>query len=356
MCWLQFTEQEDRREQICEAHERTFRWIFDSGDPRGLATWLQKENGLYWISGKAGSGKSTLMKYLTDDGWFRDLLLDWAGEYDLHTASYYFWRAGTLLQKSVVGLYRTLLWHLLRRESSLCRRMASPDWQTKFVREEPTPEYVVAAMKKLLNSGSLRARNCFAIDGLDEFDQGSIVQRKLAQSMLDLVATGHVKIVLSSRLESMFEAAFRNSPHMRLQDLTGDDIDEYTDSRLSNLLMSLGTGVLSREEARRIVEYVIDHAQGVFLWVRIAMDTVLDGVDNSEASHKIYVGLSALPSEPEGLFMHVLTKRIRPQVKAEAFRYLWLVLVSTRGLRYYGHIPALDLATAVRVSDFRICL
>jgi hypothetical protein len=55
----------DRFEGIAEAHQQTFEWIYrnpiSSHKPwDNFNQWLRSGTGCYWISGKAGSGKSTL--------------------------------------------------------------------------------------------------------------------------------------------------------------------------------------------------------------------------------------------------------------------------------------------------------
>ena len=66
---LDFDHRCSRHEHIVEAHETTFEWIFgNSGDAnspeRRFLEWLENDNGSFWISGKPGAGKSTLMKVL----------------------------------------------------------------------------------------------------------------------------------------------------------------------------------------------------------------------------------------------------------------------------------------------------
>jgi hypothetical protein len=64
---LYFPEISDRENRIVAAHENTFQWIFKDpglgGTPwPSFVDWLENGSGFYWITGKAGSGKSTLMK------------------------------------------------------------------------------------------------------------------------------------------------------------------------------------------------------------------------------------------------------------------------------------------------------
>ncbi|CAO2652866.1 Nn.00g022770.m01.CDS01 [Neocucurbitaria sp. VM-36] len=64
---LWFEEINYRYENIRDAHHHTLSWLFGAGEQHSPATfdeWLSSDDGLYWISGKPGSGKSTLMKFL----------------------------------------------------------------------------------------------------------------------------------------------------------------------------------------------------------------------------------------------------------------------------------------------------
>ena len=111
---------EARQERIIDTHAQTFEWIFD---PRqllsGLASndsfleWLINGSGIFWITGIAGSGKSTLMKFLSHHKSATQALQRWTNGKDLITADLYFWHAGTELQKSQEGLLRSLLYGVL---------------------------------------------------------------------------------------------------------------------------------------------------------------------------------------------------------------------------------------------------
>jgi hypothetical protein len=72
-----------RYEQVIDAHPTTFKWAFQDlpdGSHRwaNLTSLLKNGNGLYLISGKPGSGKSTLMKHIYDNHRTRLYLEKWA--------------------------------------------------------------------------------------------------------------------------------------------------------------------------------------------------------------------------------------------------------------------------------------
>ena len=100
-----------RHGQIPKAHTKTFDWIFEEGVaghhdslPSKFLLWLEKRNGIFWIRGKAGSGKSTLMKFLCTDPRTIPHLRIWVENKKLVFGKYFFWSAETPLPKSREGL------------------------------------------------------------------------------------------------------------------------------------------------------------------------------------------------------------------------------------------------------------
>lgn len=121
---LHYRQRTDRVEEVALAHRRTFQWIFRDPEPlrkpwSNFVKWLKQGKGCYWICGKAGSGKSTLMKYIQGHPKTRRDLQLWAGDKELVTASFFFWNLGSALQKSHNGLLRSLLLDVLERHPYL---------------------------------------------------------------------------------------------------------------------------------------------------------------------------------------------------------------------------------------------
>jgi len=123
-----------RQEQvghIFDGIENSYDWIFQEPRTREVgennqdfngtkvplwndfAAWLKSGQGLYWINGKAGSGKSTLMNYICQHSRRLDYLNEWCPDRLLLTPSYFFWAAGSRQQKSIDGLLRTLIYQML---------------------------------------------------------------------------------------------------------------------------------------------------------------------------------------------------------------------------------------------------
>jgi hypothetical protein len=95
---LAFNRTKSRVEGVVVAHQETFRWIFSdkSSGTRSnsdnstsehklspgelFIKWLSSGEGLFHISGKLGSGKSTLMKFLCSHPRTEAALKTWAGK------------------------------------------------------------------------------------------------------------------------------------------------------------------------------------------------------------------------------------------------------------------------------------
>ena len=356
--WLQFAEIHDRREQVSVAHAKTFEWMFaseiESEKPTtGFVDWLKYDSGIFWIKGKPGCGKSTLMKFITDHTKLYQYAKVWAGAKPLFIASFYFWNSGSHLQKSIAGMYRTLLCKILiedkkyrfkhdsseqasqdfaedpkpvgsgkhvRDEETPARR-AFPNWQPSFASTEPTLPTLSAAMKNLLGAKALQQRYLLLIDGLDEYDSVSVGMSKLADYMLEMTATSEVKLVVSSRPWIPFELAFAACPKIAVETLTRSDIAEYTHDRVYASAKQRALTEQESDEITTLTEDIVNDASGVFLWVTVALNVVLDGANNRDDLWTLRQRLSELPRELEDLYAHII-KRIPPHYKAEAFRYL----------------------------------
>lgn len=322
--WLVFARIHDRREQVKKPHERTFRWIFERDHTTGFADWLQSDEDVYWISGKPASGKSTLMKYITQTLRKRkDLRSRAHGSVVL--ASFWLWAIGSELQRTLVGLYRSLLYEILRQDQRMCR-IAFPFWEREFSDTPPTLPSLRAAMDSVLETDEMSTSFLFLIDGLDEYDSDGVGKTELAEIVLGMARSSKIKIVVSSRPETSFENSFRCYKKLRLQDLTKGDIANFVESRL---ISNPSLRQLTLSEEHRLLDiaaYIRQHARGVFLWVALICKIVVDSVNNYENTKMIHDRIDEIPLELDDLFTHVLTVRVPRRYRTETLRYLLMTL------------------------------
>ena len=334
---LWFAEILSREETIAEAHRKTFQWIFDRSGRAvrpwsNFTSWLEDGKGIYWISGKAGSGKSTLMNFLCQDERTKDLLEIWSGSKDILMVKFFFWSAGTLMQKNFDGLLRSLLWQILREfpdmdilqtsnESSLeeKRRRASYSQGSIGVwTKRRLLETLHDAINKLQSSCYL----CFFIDGLDEFDDD---KDDLIEFVQDIVSNTGVKVCLSSRPDREFEEAFGSSARLRLQDLTHDDIRRYVNDRFQSVPQLVSMASENEDEMNQVKKRIVDRAEGVFLWVSLAVKDQIRGLRNDDSPEQLQQRLARLPSEIEGVYARML-ERIDKIYLQEASSFLKMAL------------------------------
>lgn len=188
---LHFTARETRVQAIPEAYKSTFDWAlqeprrFDE-DPSAqplwssLPDWLSKDcENIYWITGKPGSGKSTLMKHLVAQPETLTHLQHWAGDRKVHMATFYSWDAGNDLQKSQIGLLRTLMYQIVQDIPDVAPRLFPGRWAVQKIFGRAALEHLPdwgwdELFQSFITLTSLLAekdehRLAIFVDGLDEF-------------------------------------------------------------------------------------------------------------------------------------------------------------------------------------------
>ena len=159
---LHFSTITDRFEAVTESHPNTCQWIFQRPEDTDqfhnhgrhwspFVDWLRHGNGIYWINGKAGSGKSTLMKYIFNKYETRRHLNFWAGDQKLCIAAFFFWSGGSYQQRSQSGLYRSLLYDILRQVPELTPIVLPEQWAARYSAQcQPSMDTPVSTVHLLL--------------------------------------------------------------------------------------------------------------------------------------------------------------------------------------------------------------
>ena len=276
--------------------------------------WLRTGNHVFHISGKAGSGKSTLMKLLLDHPRTREELNRWAADKQLVFAHLFFWRSGDKLQRSLEGLYRSILFETLKRCPDLIQEVFPEAYNTfSKVRQENSidelffrPEDFGKGLQRLISkSPDPGYRFCFFIDGLDEYGEDGtdrLDHEKLAESLELWANKDDIKILVSSRPHSEFQAAFSDDLRIKLHDLTKPDISRFGRKMFEN------DKNFSRvqDSYKGLVDKVIEYSDGVFLWARLAIRSLLMAVGRREAIDSLEKQLDNIPKDMNDLYEKLL--------------------------------------------------
>jgi hypothetical protein len=316
---LRFPTMNHRHVEISQAHHETFSWIFESsprsgGCPRHtFLQWLQHGTGLYWINGKAGSGKSTLMKYIFESKKTRDILQNWAQGSNVEMGGFFFWNSGTSEQKSHTGLLRSLLHQALERNLELVSQVFPSEWASISLamnRKESfdSLEWSLPSLKSAFQRWSrflpTSTKVCFFIDGLDEYEGDHEEMAEFFKTVATPIS--HIKFCISSRPWHVFYELFDGIPGLRLQDLTYLDIKAYVHDKLKSHRRMQALAISELAASEELIDEIVAKASGVFLWVIIVVKSLLGGLLNRDSIEDLRRRLYVLPSDLDALYSHML--------------------------------------------------
>ncbi|KAI1467827.1 uncharacterized protein F4812DRAFT_427711 [Daldinia caldariorum] len=352
-----------------EVHENlidTFEWIYD--DPQRLfevepdlkvsfADWLREGEGIFHILGKPGAGKSTLMKFIWKHKITKDMLNIWAGTSQLLCLKYFFWP--TSHQDGLTGLRCSFLKSALEQAPELMELLIpGHDSLDSKTRVRLSYEEISQATDLLISSPLVleKYRIFLLIDGLDEFDEMKHAEDhhdlvRLIQSWTFLSA-GRVKICVSSReYEAFMSVSLRQK--IRLHNLTRQDIQTYVMeglekhsnfpklrkgfSQLQNGLCESRTSHTCTIEC--LVAHIVDIAEGIFLWTRLAMIQLRKFLSSDYDPHSVWNYVDARPKPLLDYLKHMLDS-ISPSHKKEAFALFGLINAFA-SISYQGHVSIL---------------
>jgi ankyrin repeat protein len=297
---LRFDQIDARHMTISNALARTCKWLL--AHPKYL-DWLdpskfREHHGFLWLKGKPGAGKSTLMKFALANA--RKTMKDTA----VKIISFFFNARGDNLEKSTVGMYRSLVLQLLERLPGLqdvFDSLGLTTWNGGSYQWtiESLQALFIEAVQRLGTSSIV----CF-IDALDECEEQQIrAMISFFEHVGDLATSISTR---STRFQVFFSS--RHYPHitiakglsMTLEDQDGhsQDITRYLDSELkighSNLAEEIRTDMRNK-------------ASGVFMWVVLVTDILNEEYDHGR-THALRQRLQAIPGDLNELFRDILMR------------------------------------------------
>ncbi|OTB12156.1 hypothetical protein K445DRAFT_40292, partial [Daldinia sp. EC12] len=246
-------------------------------------------DGLLWIKGKPGAGKSTLMKSamsqvyqpLTDQG---NMVI-----------SFFFNARGEEMEKSTNGLYRSLLIQLFTLASYLQGHLDGLDFTIPW-----STERLKALFEKTILGIGKHATICF-IDALDECED-----QQIRDMLYFLRNIGQKASLHGTRLHICL--ASRHYPHITVPkglSLVIEHRQEHSQDITKYLKYELRIG--EDDFADRIRSNVQEKASNVFMWVVLVVDILNKEYDRGR-KHTLGSRLQKIPSDLHNLFEDILTR------------------------------------------------
>ncbi|KAG4432473.1 hypothetical protein IFR05_012039 [Cadophora sp. M221] len=335
---LSFEELTARHDEISTAHAKTCEWVFSREDV-GFTDWLSHGKDIFWIYGKPGSGKSTLMKFLLQNRTRLRQSFHPDGTSQVIFASFFFWSTGTTMQKSFAGLLRSLLFDIFTQAPQLVPVVFNQEIQQYWRNPNDIPEEwslgrLYKAFRAISTQQDVSLRILLLIDGLDEFegdhaDRVKLLDLLLEVSSLEETQRAHFAVCAASRDENIFYDMLHHHPRLRIQDLTLPDIKMYVNNTLANNPRMLDFRQSNTVEVDAFESAIINKSSGVFLWVTLAVRSLLQGLTDRDTISELRARLEELPPKLHDLYMSMLRK-IDGRHKEQARFVFGVVLLSPK--------------------------
>ncbi|KAH7357919.1 hypothetical protein B0T11DRAFT_283328 [Plectosphaerella cucumerina] len=341
-----------RQISITAPAKNTCQWLLQTADD--FQTWLtrtdiDKHFGLLQITGKPGSGKSTLMKETLETIRSRH-------HPDTGTCviGHFFNRRGSPTEHSAQGMFRSILFQLCTFHpmcldsfkglevdflASSDSEPSSPDSSTFEFRDFDSRvlDFRVLAqiLERIMQSAFAPKATFILIDALDECDpeEASEVGYFLAGLARDAFAARVCLNICISKREHP-SITVNKSLEIRMENYNSPDIRRYVHRRLE-------LAGASAEEFAQIEDAVVTRSSSIFLWAVLAADRVLKDLENGINTRQLLNRINTLPKALEDLFAEILKEVQGEDLEVTLRLFQWAILAIDRlRVREWHHVLA----------------
>lgn len=317
----------ERKNNIASPHMATCKWILDNDRYKH---WNRSDNGILWIKGKPGAGKSTMMKYALDrskDSRSSHLTID---------LYFFFYMQGvTSEQKTCLGMLRALMYQLYEQNPStnktIKEHFAAKRSATIFTKENICwqLEELKAVFLSTLIQASKSQKISLYIDALDEAtpEEFNTVNRYLIDLERQTSQNeGRVKVCISCRRYPDPDSA--QGMKINIDELNSGDIALYVRDTLTIDCEDES----ERSEWKLLEAEIVARASGVFRWASLVVPIVSRKLRDGEAPEDVKDWLKEVPKELGEIYEHILTKMISETKRAESSAIMQWIMLSIRPL------------------------
>lgn len=290
---LAFDRMDFRRAAVDAAYADTCQWILKE---ERFLRWTKPEyrksnRGLFWIKGKPGSGKSTLMKCILEQLQRRIPRCT--------VISFFFNARGGRLERSTEGCYRSLLYQMLEQVPRLRTSLRITN-----VPHRQGQDWEIAVLRDGLREAVLQLRNealILMIDALDECDLREVRDMVYFLDSLAASTSEHAidfNICFASRHYPTISLRFCESLTLETEICHTEDIRRYIFKNLH---------IDSEEQRSVLVQQMIPKSQGVFMWVILVTRRLNEQHDQGAALEVLEANLHTLLVDLDTLIQNIIS-------------------------------------------------
>ncbi|KAF2451282.1 hypothetical protein P171DRAFT_375323, partial [Karstenula rhodostoma CBS 690.94] len=321
-------------EQKGERVPKTCEWILQNAAYQG---WTEKDNGLLWISGEPGQGKTMISIFLTQELESR--------EEKVSAVTFFFCSHQDDDRKSAAAVLRTLLYQILTKRPNLVEHfwpyLKSAHNERNSGRKRH--DMVLASEKTLWEMFLLCLKDqrlgslLFLLDGVDECTDDIFVTKFTGLfAEASLIAPGNkFKMILVSRdnVHLHGQAQIKLDPDQKY--LLATDIERFISARVAAVPRLRGLTDSVRKEIKKILK---DKSGGTFLWVGF----VVYELSRKKTVSEMMDSLETIPPDLDGIYKRILDQ-IKEEHREESAKLLRLVTYALRSLTLDEVAFALDI-------------
>ena len=324
---LNFVGATDRVDNVTSGHSATCHWLKKH---KLYLDWLDDSqystnHATLWIKGKAGSGKSTIMKYVLTEAI--NSCKKRQAKRNKHQeviVSFFFNARGSELEKTIVGLYRSLLFQLFTKIPVMQEILDNG------ALNGPSHEYGQEILQNVLCSAMQwidehyqeeigRIQVLYFIDALDECPEDQIRDMLRLFERLSHMSgahNGHVlfRVCFSSRHYPSISMKICQELILDKQPGHLEDISKYIDAELR---------LESTVEAEMIKAQILEKSGQIFLWVVLVVQMLVKEYDRGR-THTMRKKLTEIPKELDKLFKDIIL-RDRDNVEELVLCIQWIL-------------------------------
>lgn len=317
-----------RRQEADQAYENTCAWILKHPV---YTEWSDKKCELLWIQGSPGSGKSTLMSFIYEEfqkniSLGREVVLE-----------YFFHSRGSILQKTRVGMFRTLLHqlydqvHFIRPKIQMIFKEkdrfgnagAGWEWHPKECERLFSEVIVCAAQSKNIT---------LFVDALDEAGPDGIDLASYFHELNAKLRAGHcnARICISCRKYPVI------APNVSLKDFVekenSGDIQTYVERKFDSEIQSHGMAMSEQGEFKKLQTVVVERSQNTFQWASLVVPLIINLRRDGQSLAYIMKELNNVPRGLHEVYEHILTKVIQFQYRPTTLLLMQWVCLAKKPL------------------------